>query len=56
MVIDDPGSETIYNGSKACTGCGIICTPYEAMVSETTLCASCRRDKAEKHVKGRMVS
>lgn len=44
---------TIYNGSKTCSGCGNTMNPVQSLQNQT-LCPACNRRKASKLVKGRM--
>ncbi|CAB4174764.1 hypothetical protein UFOVP965_77 [uncultured Caudovirales phage] len=43
---------TVYNGSSACTGCGLTMNPVQSLHGK--LCASCNRRRMDKLVKGRM--
>lgn len=45
--------ETVYNGSKACNGCGMLMNPVQSLQNQD-LCPSCHRRKLAKLVKGRM--
>jgi hypothetical protein len=47
-------SQTLYNGSKGCSDCGITMNPVQSMYSTDELCPSCKRRKQVKLVKGRM--
>lgn len=44
--------DVVYNGSKACKGCGILMNPVQSL--HTELCPTCNRRKLDKLVKGRM--
>jgi hypothetical protein len=44
---------TLYNGSKACKGCGSMMNPVQSLYSEEH-CPSCNRRKKVNLVKGRM--
>lgn len=44
--------KTLYNGSKACKGCGSMMDPHKALLSE--LCPACNNKRAVKHLKNRM--
>lgn len=46
-------SNTIYNGDKACKGCGRRIDPVQSLLNE--MCTSCQRRKHNSLVKGRMV-
>jgi hypothetical protein len=43
---------TVYNGSKACKGCGMLLNPVQSLQKD--LCSSCHRRKLTNLVKGRM--
>ena len=45
--------ETVYNGSKACQGCGMLINPVQSLHTDS-LCPGCKRRKQSKLVKGRM--
>lgn len=43
---------TVYNGSTACKGCGMLMNPVQSL--HTDSCSSCNRRKLNKLVKNRM--
>lgn len=45
-------SRTVYNGDKACKGCGRAIDPVQSLLTDT--CTSCQRRKHYSLVKGRM--
>ena len=45
-------SRTVYNGDKACKGCGRAVDPVQSLLNE--MCTSCQRRKNYSLVKGRM--
>ena len=44
---------TIYNGSKSCSGCGSMMNPVQSLQNQD-LCPTCNRRKLNNLVKGRM--
>ena len=52
---EDINSETIYEGSVLCPGCGHFMTPLEAMYAGGKLCPHCRNKNYEKHARAGMV-
>ena len=42
------GDQTVYNGSKGCTDCGLLLGPVQALHSD--ICTPCSRRKAAKHL------
>ena len=44
---------TVYNGSKACKGCGSIMNPVQSLKDQSN-CPTCSRRRAQKLLKGRM--
>jgi hypothetical protein len=44
---------TLYNGDKACTGCGLILNPVQVLNSD--ICPSCNKRKAVKRITNKMV-
>jgi hypothetical protein len=45
--------KTIYNGSKACNGCGTLMNPVQSLQNQD-LCPTCNRRKLNNLVKGKM--
>lgn len=45
-------SQTIYNGDKACKGCGRRIDPVQSLLND--MCTPCQRRKNYSLVKGRM--
>ncbi len=45
--------ETIYNGSKACKGCGSLINPVQSL-GDSEHCPSCNRRKKHNLLKGLM--
>lgn len=44
---------TVYNGSKACKGCGSVMNPVQSLKDQNH-CPTCNRRRAQKLLKGRM--
>jgi hypothetical protein len=45
-------AQTVYNGDKACKGCGRRIDPVQSLLND--MCTSCQRRKHYSLVKGRM--
>jgi hypothetical protein len=49
-------TDTVYNNSSDCKGCGALVSPIEKLFAyDKDLCADCRNIKATKRVKSGMV-
>ena len=53
-TMDDITTDTIYDGSANCKKCGALMSPLEVLYCDGNICAACRNQNYEKHMKRAM--